>query len=71
MEQRTARAAALYARVSTFDQNCEVQLEDLRRYAGKRFADYPEYTDAGVSGIRRVLLRADVAKPSTDVKSDS
>jgi len=45
--------AALYARVSTLDQNCEVQLEDLRRYAGKRFARYQEYTDAGVSGTQR------------------
>lgn len=60
MEQRTAKAAALYARVSTLDQNCEVQLEELRRYAGKRFADYREYTDAGVSGsrVRRALVRA-------------
>ena len=53
MEQRTAKAAALYARVSTLDQNCEVQLEDLRRYAGKRFAEYRVYTDAGVSGTQR------------------
>ena len=71
MEQRTAKAAALYARVSTLDQNSEVQLQDLRRYAGKRFADYCEYTDAGVSGIRRALLRAEVAKPGTYVKLDS
>jgi DNA invertase Pin-like site-specific DNA recombinase len=53
MEQRTAKSAALHARVSTLDQNCEVQLEELRRYAGKRFADYREYTDAGVSGTQR------------------
>ncbi len=45
--------AALYARVSTLDQDCEVQLEDLRRYASKRFARYQEYTDAGVSGTQR------------------
>ena len=53
MEQNPRKVAALYARVSTLDQNCEVQLEDLRRYAGKRFASYCEYTDAGVSGTQR------------------
>jgi DNA invertase Pin-like site-specific DNA recombinase len=53
MEQQPRKVAALYARVSTLDQNCEVQLEDLRRYAGKRFASYSEYTDAGVSGTQR------------------
>jgi len=53
MEQNSRKVAALYARVSTLDQNCEVQLEDLRRFAGKRFARYCEYTDAGVSGTER------------------
>lgn len=53
MEQNPRKVAALYARVSTLDQNCEVQLEDLRRYASKRFARYCEYTDAGVSGTQR------------------
>ncbi len=53
MEQKPRKVAALYARVSTLDQNCEVQLEDLRRHAGKRFASYCEYTDAGVSGTQR------------------
>ncbi len=53
MEQGPRKVAALYARVSTLDQNCEVQLEDLRRYASKRFARYQEYTDAGVSGAQR------------------
>lgn len=52
-EQESKKAAALYARVSTLDQNCEVQLEELRRYAGKRFARYCEYTDAGVSGAQQ------------------
>jgi DNA invertase Pin-like site-specific DNA recombinase len=47
------KTAALYARVSTLDQNCEVQLEDLRRYAGQRFAPYREYIDVGVSGAQR------------------
>jgi DNA invertase Pin-like site-specific DNA recombinase len=53
MEQNPRKVAALYARVSTLDQNCEVQLEDLRRFAGKRFARYCEYTDAVVSGTQR------------------
>ena len=53
MEQGTGKVAALYARVSTLDQNCEVQLDDLRRYASKRFARCHEYTDAGVSGTQR------------------
>src|SRR5713226_1280381 len=47
------KTAALYARVSTLDQNCEVQLQDLRRYAGQRFAPYREYIDVGVSGAQR------------------
>src|ERR1700682_702415 len=54
MENHAAlKVVALYARVSTLDQNCEVQLEDLRRYASKRFARYCEYTDSGVSGTQR------------------
>ena len=44
------KLAALYARVSTLDQNCEVQLEDLRRDAGRCFVPYREYIDVGVSG---------------------
>src|SRR6266852_2356967 len=53
MEQNPRKVAALYARVSTLDQNCEVQLEDLRRFASKRFARHSEYTDVGVSGAQR------------------
>ena len=47
------KTAALYARVSTLDQNCEVQLQDLRRFAGQRFTTYREYIDVGVSGAQR------------------
>ena len=47
------KTAALYARVSTLDQDCEVQLQDLRRYAVQRFAQYREYIDVGVSGAQR------------------
>jgi len=47
------KTAALYARVSTLDQNCEVQLQDLRRYASQRFGPVREYVDVGVSGTQR------------------
>ena len=53
MQQHPRKVAALYARVSTLDQNCEVQLQDLRRFAGQRFAPYREYIDVGVSGAQR------------------
>lgn len=70
--QAPKKVVALYARVSTLDQTCEVQLEDLRRYASKRFASHCEYTDAGVSGTQRhrpqldTLMR-DARKRSFDV----
>src|SRR5712692_9964697 len=53
MTQEPRKVAARYARVSTLDQKCEVQLQDLRRYAGQRFARYREYIDLGVSGAQR------------------
>jgi len=44
---------ALYARVSTKDQSCEMQLRDLRAYCHARgFTDVHEYIDAGVSGAK-------------------
>jgi DNA invertase Pin-like site-specific DNA recombinase len=72
MNEEPKKVAALYARVSTLDQNCEVQLEDLRRYAVKRFARYSEYTDTGVSGTQRHrpqldALIKDARKRSFDV----
>ena len=42
--------AALYARVSTLDQQPENQLAELRRYAAARGWEALEYTDHGVSG---------------------
>jgi DNA invertase Pin-like site-specific DNA recombinase len=60
MEKESSKVVALYARVSTLDQNCEVQLEDLRRHASKRFARCYEYTDAGVSGTQRHRPQLDV-----------
>ncbi len=43
--------AAIYARVSTFDQNVSMQLNDLRRLVKQRgFELSKEYVDAGQSG---------------------
>jgi DNA invertase Pin-like site-specific DNA recombinase len=56
------KTAALYARVSTLDQNCEIQLQDLRRYAGQRFTLYREYIDVGVSGAQRNRPQLDMLK---------
>ena len=45
--------AALYARVSTFEQNPESQLLDLRQLAEQRGWEITEvYIDHGVSGTR-------------------
>ncbi len=44
--------AALYARVSTLDQEPENQLAELRRYAAARRWEATEYVDHGVSGSR-------------------
>jgi putative DNA-invertase from lambdoid prophage Rac len=44
---------ALYARVSTTDQNCEMQLRELREYAQTRgWTAYREYVDTGFSGTK-------------------
>jgi DNA invertase Pin-like site-specific DNA recombinase len=59
---KVPKRAALYARVSTLDQNCEVQLQDLRRHAGQRFVLYREYIDVGVSGAQRSRPQLDMLK---------
>jgi DNA invertase Pin-like site-specific DNA recombinase len=42
---------AIYARVSTTDQSCEMQLRDLRQYAQRQsFQIFAEYIDTGFSG---------------------
>lgn len=44
---------AIYARVSTKDQSCELQLRDLRAYCAARgFSDLREYIDIGESGAK-------------------
>lgn len=47
------KSCAVYARVSTLDQHAGMQLEDLRRFAAKRFEETTEYVDQGVSGVQR------------------
>ena len=44
--------AAIYARVSTFDQEPENQLQELRRYVEARGWTGTEYVDRGVSGAK-------------------
>jgi DNA invertase Pin-like site-specific DNA recombinase len=44
--------AAIYARVSTFDQEPENQLQELRRYVEARGWTAVEYVDKGVSGAK-------------------
>ncbi len=44
---------AIYARVSTQDQNCEMQLREMREYLGRRgWKADGEYVDAGLSGAK-------------------
>jgi DNA invertase Pin-like site-specific DNA recombinase len=45
--------AAIYARVSTKDQNCELQLRDLRAFcAARSFTLVREFVDVGESGAK-------------------
>jgi DNA invertase Pin-like site-specific DNA recombinase len=44
--------AAIYARVSTVDQEPENQLQELRRYVEARGWTATEYVDRGVSGAK-------------------
>src|SRR5688572_31863054 len=44
--------AAIYARVSTLDQEPENQLQELRRYVEARGWTAVEYVDRGVSGVK-------------------
>lgn len=44
---------AIYARVSTTDQNCEMQLRELREYCARRGWEIAgEYVDTGFSGAK-------------------
>jgi DNA invertase Pin-like site-specific DNA recombinase len=45
--------AAIYARVSTADQNCEMQLRELREYCSRRKWEVVEqFVDTGFSGAK-------------------
>src|SRR6185437_14848637 len=51
MKREAAMRAAIYARVSTFDQNVSMQIADLRKLAAQRgFSIFREYVDEGQSG---------------------
>lgn len=58
------KPVALYARVSTADQNTEAQLQSLRGYAQDRAVEALEFVDRGVSGAkdRRPALDAMLAE---------
>src|SRR5579864_4841203 len=44
---------AIYARVSTTDQNCEAQLKELRDFLARRgWTNGGEYVDTGFSGAK-------------------
>jgi putative DNA-invertase from lambdoid prophage Rac len=46
-------SAAIYARVSTQDQNCEMQVRELKEYAGRRgWHIVGDYIDTGWSGAK-------------------
>jgi putative DNA-invertase from lambdoid prophage Rac len=51
--ESTINRVAIYARVSTNDQNVDLQLTELREYAARRgWAVFSEYCDVGVSGAK-------------------
>jgi DNA invertase Pin-like site-specific DNA recombinase len=52
MSNCPSKLAAIYARVSTLDQEPENQLAELRRYAEARGWAVEEYVDRGVSGSK-------------------
>ena len=52
MTPSTSRRAAIYARVSTLDQEPENQLQELRRYVEARSWTAIEYVDKGISGSK-------------------
>src|SRR4029453_3687005 len=52
MPPLSGQRVAVYARVSTLDQNPENQLAELRRYVVARGWTAVEYVDRGVSGAK-------------------
>ena len=47
------KRAALYARVSTKDQNAEMQIAEMREFCEKRGFEFEEFVDQGHSGAKR------------------
>jgi DNA invertase Pin-like site-specific DNA recombinase len=64
---------AIYARVSTKDQSCDLQVRDLRTYcAARKFTIFREYIDHGESGAKNSRpelnnLMADASKRKFDL----
>jgi DNA invertase Pin-like site-specific DNA recombinase len=60
MGKPDTQRAAVYMRVSSLDQNPDLQLRELRQYAGRRGWEATEFIDHGVSGAetRRPQLAA-------------
>ena len=57
---------AIYARVSTKDQSCEMQLRDLRAYCvARNLVGFGEYVESGVSGSKD--LRPELNRLMNDV----
>jgi DNA invertase Pin-like site-specific DNA recombinase len=55
-----AMIIAIYARVSTTDQSCEMQLHELRQYVAKQgWQVFAEYVDTGFSGAAASRPRLD------------
>jgi DNA invertase Pin-like site-specific DNA recombinase len=53
MEPNTVMRVALYCRVPTSDQNCDMRLSELREYAARRgWQIIGEFIDLGVSGAK-------------------
>jgi DNA invertase Pin-like site-specific DNA recombinase len=51
---------AIYARVSTSDQSCEMQLYELRQYvARQKWEVFAEYVDTGFSGASSTRPKLD------------
>ena len=49
----TLMVVAVYARVSTSDQSCEMQLHELRQYVVRQgWEVFAEYVDTGFSGAQ-------------------
>ena len=63
---------AIYARVSTSDQSCEMQLHELRQYVAKQgWQVFQEYVDTGFSGAAASRPRLDQLLGDARLQKDS